>query len=115
MDLKIEGKVALITGAGRGLGKSIACCLAKEGVSIVAASRTEEDLHRLREELALLGAGGAHRIFCYDLTLPEGPQELLSYLEHHKISPDIVVHNLGGNLNITDPFCSLEEIGRAHV
>lgn len=108
MQLGIEGKVALVTGAGRGLGRNIASCLAEEGVTIIANSRTEADLVSLMRELPSSEAM-QHRFYCGDLSLPEGPQGILNFLQHHDIIPDIVVHNMGGNLNITDPLCSLEE------
>lgn len=110
MDLKIQGKVALITGAGRGLGKSIASCLAREGVTLVINSRTESDLISLLEELPpSLRKDLSHSYFCYDLTKEKGPSHLIEFLKERGIVPDIAVHNLGGNLGVTDPLCSLEE------
>lgn len=109
MDLGIEGKVALITGAGRGLGKSIATCLAREGVQIIINSRSQEDLETLVRELPSFQGTLKHQYVCEDLSAPEGPQRLLNFLERNQIIPDIVVHNVGGNLNITDPFCSIDE------
>lgn len=109
MDLGIHGKIALITAGGRGLGKSIAQCLAREGVAIIANSRTQEDLSSLLEELAPPPAGLKHDFFCQDLTTDDGPQKLLQFLGEKQLFPDIVIHNLGGNLNISNPLCSLEE------
>lgn len=42
---KLDGKVALITGAGQGIGQGIALALAKEGAAIAVAGRTESKLH----------------------------------------------------------------------
>ncbi len=108
MDLGIEGRIALITGAGRGLGKSIAICLAREGARVVINSRSKEDLKELIQELPS-PKGAKHQWLCEDLTAPEGPQQLLHFLKTQEIIPDIIVHNIGGNLNITDPFCSLDQ------
>lgn len=47
----ISGKNALITGAGKGIGKAIAVALAKEGVNVGLVARTKSDLNRLAEEL----------------------------------------------------------------
>jgi 3-oxoacyl-[acyl-carrier protein] reductase len=48
---KIEGKVALITGAGRGIGRATAIAFAKEGVHVGLVGRTPENLERVAEEL----------------------------------------------------------------
>ena len=48
----ISGKNALITGAGKGIGKAIAIALAKEGVNVALLARTQSDLDKLAEELA---------------------------------------------------------------
>ncbi|TCD12918.1 3-ketoacyl-ACP reductase [Pedobacter frigidisoli] len=47
----ISGKNALITGAGKGIGKAIAIALAKEGVNVGLVARTQSDLEKLAEEL----------------------------------------------------------------
>ena len=109
MELGIQGKLALITGAGRGLGRAAALSLAREGVVIILNSRTQKDLDFLMQELPRQVDGIQHTAFCEDLSSPEGPQKLLNFLETQGLIPDIVVHNLGGNLNITDPFCTLEQ------
>jgi len=55
---KLEGKVALITGAGQGIGQGIALALAKEGAGIAVAGRTESKLHTTCGLLADIGARG---------------------------------------------------------
>ncbi|MFF8328388.1 SDR family NAD(P)-dependent oxidoreductase [Rhodococcus qingshengii] len=54
----LEGKVALITGAGQGIGQGIALALAKEGAVIAVAGRTESKLHTTCGLLADIGARG---------------------------------------------------------
>jgi len=106
MDLGIRGKKTLITGAGRGLGRSMAECLAREGAIIFGVSRQEKDLEELLKKMG--GEKAGHRVFSLDL-MPEGaPAQLVNELKSWG-DPEIVVHNVGGNLGISDPFCSLED------
>lgn len=52
---KLDGKIALITGAGQGIGQGIAHALAKEGVSIAVAGRTESKLVKTVEQIEAYG------------------------------------------------------------
>jgi len=47
----LKGKVAVITGASRGLGKAIAMLFAQEGARVVLAARSQKDIERIAEEL----------------------------------------------------------------
>ena len=51
MTRRLEGRVALVTGASRGLGRSAAIALAKEGAHIIATARTEGGLTELDDEI----------------------------------------------------------------
>lgn len=51
----LKNKNALITGAGKGIGKAIAIALAKEGVNVILVSRTQADVDQLAAETAALG------------------------------------------------------------
>ena len=54
LDLGLEGKVALVTAASKGIGRAVAMELAREGARVVISSRDEENLYRavgeIREE-----------------------------------------------------------------
>ena len=107
MDLGIEGKRALVTAAGRGLGRSIALNLAREGARVAVVARTASDIDSLVEDMGGIAAG--HFGTSMDLTLDGAPAELMDLLEAEFGSLDIAVHNLGGTLDIRDPYCSVQD------
>ncbi|KFF02409.1 3-ketoacyl-ACP reductase [Flavobacterium reichenbachii] len=51
----LKNKNALITGAGKGIGKAVAIALAKEGVNVILVSRTQSDVEQLAQETSKLG------------------------------------------------------------
>ncbi len=94
MDLGIEGKVALVTGGSRGLGRGVADALAAEGVRLVLAARGQESL---AEAAATLEAAGAEvATMAADVTEPEVPARLVDLAVDRFGSLDIVVANAGG-------------------
>jgi NAD(P)-dependent dehydrogenase (short-subunit alcohol dehydrogenase family) len=54
-EYSLKGKVAIVTGAGRGIGKAIALTLAEAGADITVAARTTEQIERTAEEIRKLG------------------------------------------------------------
>jgi len=108
MNLGLEQKRVLVTGAGRGLGRSISQCLALEGAHVAVVSRTASDIQTLVEEMG--GVKNGHLGLSMDLTPTGAPAELMDNLSKADFGPiDIVVHNLGGTLDIADPFCSVDD------
>jgi 3-oxoacyl-[acyl-carrier protein] reductase len=94
MDLSLEGKVAMISGGSRGLGKQIAGTLAREGCRISICGRDPQQLAAAVSEFQALGyeARGTQA----DVTIGEDAdrfhQETIAELGH----PDILVNNVGG-------------------
>jgi len=106
MDLNIKNKRAIVTGAGRGLGRAIAIALANEGVKIIALSRTKSDIDSLIDEIG--GENNGHLGVYMDIIDPNSANKLFKIASRG--GPiDIVVHNAGGTLDIIDPFCSIDE------
>lgn len=107
MDLGIKGKRALVTGTGKGIGYGIAKVLAQEGVRVAAVSRNQSHLDALLSEMGGMEAG--HYSVAADLMDQEGPRRVMEDLNENFGKIDVVVNNLGSTLDITDPFCSLED------
>lgn len=72
----LDGKVALITGGGSGIGQGVAYALAREGAAIAAAGRTEQKLATTCEAIKAFG-GSAERVVC-DVTQPEAAQNAIA-------------------------------------
>lgn len=93
MSKALAGKVALVTGASRGIGLEIAISLAKEGASLVLTARDsaklKETARKVRE------AGGRAEIFTADLRDEESLKELVKFTEEKFGNLDILVNNAG--------------------
>ena len=95
-------KKALVTGASRNIGREICLALAKQGCQVAACSRDAEALFLLNADLHPHPVG--HKTYDVNLMEPLSTETLLKKLNQDNFSPDIVVHNLGGSLSLTDPF-----------
>ena len=90
----IEGKVALVTGGGSGIGWMIAEGYARAGVKVYIASRKEAELE---SRIAELGDGGDVTAIVADLSTDEGCRGLGDALEAREEKLDILVNNAGAN------------------
>src|SRR5882757_524045 len=90
---KLEGRVALITGASRGIGRAIARGYAKEGAVIAVTARTEGDLHSLAGEVQ--SAGGKALAIRADLVDVATPAEVIRQVLEAFGTIDILVNNAG--------------------
>lgn len=97
MDLGLKGKVAVITGGSKGIGKAIALALAAEGAEIALSGRGKEALSRTAEEVEKKGVGVL--AVPVDLTKTEGPCQLIKKTIKHFGRIDLLINNLGGPLH----------------
>jgi NAD(P)-dependent dehydrogenase (short-subunit alcohol dehydrogenase family) len=89
MQLELEGKAAVVTGASHGIGLAVATALAVEGVHVVAGSRDGS------EELNALVASGSAESVVVDLSTASGPAELAA-VALARGTIDILINNVGG-------------------
>jgi len=89
----LEGKVAIVSGASRGIGRAIALELAARGACGVLCARTPETLHAVVQEIAT--AGGQADAIALDLRHPEAPARLVAFALDRFRKLDIVVNNAG--------------------
>lgn len=89
MELHLKDKVAVVTGASKGIGLAVVERLAGEGVKVVAGSRTSSP------ELEALAAGHDVTVVSVDLSTAEGAERLVRQAveRHHRL--DILVNNVG--------------------
>jgi 3-oxoacyl-[acyl-carrier protein] reductase len=91
MDLGIRGKKALVCGASKGLGRSCALSLAREGCLVTIVARGREQLEKTAEEIRA-ATGATVTPVAVDITVPEGRAAALAACPQ----PDVLVTNAGG-------------------
>ncbi|MBP8130334.1 MAG: SDR family oxidoreductase [Candidatus Hydrogenedentes bacterium] len=123
---QLEGKMALITGAGRGIGRAIALAFAREGCGVALLART---LDELTETANLVVATGARALPCVcDVSMPAQVDGAVNRVLHEFGHIDILVNNAGFaafkpfveigfedwkrtlDVNLTGPFLLIQEV-----
>jgi 3-oxoacyl-[acyl-carrier protein] reductase len=102
VELGISGKTVLITGAGRGIGLSIAESLANEGVEIVGISRNSKSSSE--ETSSFPGT-----MITADLFDDTERKLALEHISQNYSKIDIVINNLGGTLEVANPLASYKD------
>ena len=95
MTNQLEGKVAVITGAGRGIGRALAIGFAQQGARVVCAARTPGQIDDTVREIR--GAGGDAIAIPCDVAAASQVQRLYADARARYGGVDIVVANAGGN------------------
>ena len=91
--MKLEGQVAVITGAGRGIGRAIALAYAREGAKLALAARNEEELEQ--GVAAVSEIGGEAVAFRTDVTSQVGTERLARRTVERFGRIDVLVNNAG--------------------
>ncbi len=92
--MRFENQVAVVTGAGRGIGHAIATRLASDGARVACVSRNEENAKRTAEELNVARADSA-KAYAVDVSDHAAVQEIGSKILEDFAKIDILVNNAG--------------------
>ena len=104
----LTGKVAVVTGAGRGIGEGMAKVLADAGANVVCASRSTDQIDRVAEEINASNTGGRAIAQATDVTKEEDMEALAQRAVDEFGQLDIWVNNAGGSL-VSAPLVELDE------
>ena len=110
---KLSGKIAIVTGAGKGIGREAALAIAAEGATVVAVARTQTDLD---ETVKMIEDNGGSAIsLSRDLTDGEQVQSMVDTVIEKYGKIDILVNNAGGypkeiKTNLRIPFLCINKV-----
>jgi NAD(P)-dependent dehydrogenase (short-subunit alcohol dehydrogenase family) len=91
----LSGKTALVSGASRGIGASMAALLGAHGAHVVCASRKRENCEAVAE--AIRAAGGSAETAAMHVGDPDGIESLFTELDGSQRAPDILINNAAAN------------------
>src|SRR5271165_1826959 len=96
MAARLEGKVAIVTGAGQGIGAAIARCFASEGARVIVAEVNPDTGEAMADELALTGVEA--KFIQTDVANPESAAAMASKALATFGTPHVLVNNAGVNV-----------------
>jgi len=105
MDLGLKGKIALVTGSSRGIGRGVALALAAEGCDVMLTGRDEKALDEVAAAIRKPGRRAAVAVI--DLRGKDAPAKLIEQVKRELGGLDILVNNAGATkrgdfLGLTD-------------
>ena len=107
IQVDLSGQVAIVTGASRGIGKSIALALGAAGAKVACIARNEEKLKASADEIT--AAGGTAAVFACDVTDSAASQKVFDSVVELWEQVDIVVNNAGITRDTLIPRMTDEE------
>ena len=92
-----EGKKAIVTGGGRGIGKAIALAFARQGAQVALAARSRDELEQAAAEVEKTGSKG--HIFATDISDTQAARAMVEEAAQALGGVDVLVNNAGGGLD----------------
>jgi NAD(P)-dependent dehydrogenase (short-subunit alcohol dehydrogenase family) len=105
---ELEGKVAIVTGAGRGLGRTMALALAQAGAAVVAVARTEKEIGETVDAVGKLGRMGLAAPV--DVVDSSAVDRLVDHVAIELGSVDILINNAGGEFGLGKAATELSDV-----
>jgi NAD(P)-dependent dehydrogenase (short-subunit alcohol dehydrogenase family) len=102
-----EGKKALVTGGGRGIGRAIALAFARQGADVAVAARSLNELEQVAEEIRTLGRRAF--VLQVDMARVEQAREMVEVAARELGGLDILVNNAGGIVDLPGAAGPLSE------
>ncbi len=96
MDMQLQGRTALVTGASVGIGRGIAMALAAEGVRVAVSARRADKLEELAAQIVAAG-GAAPLLIVQDMLAPDAAPRIAAAALAGLGAVDILVNNAGGS------------------
>jgi NAD(P)-dependent dehydrogenase (short-subunit alcohol dehydrogenase family) len=103
----LEGKIALVTGAGRGLGQPMAIALAQAGAAVVAAAGTEREVQETADAVCKLGRKGI--ALPLNVNDSHAVDRTVEHVVREMGSVDILVNNAGGEVGRGRPVAEMSD------
>src|SRR3954454_10889272 len=104
---KLEGRVAIVTGAGQGIGAGTARALAAEGARVAVSGRTLAKVEQVAADI--VASGGRAQAYGCDVTDPEAITALVTAVVADLGEPDILINNAQGGNDGTHGTSLVEE------
>jgi NAD(P)-dependent dehydrogenase (short-subunit alcohol dehydrogenase family) len=103
----LEGKVAIVTGAGRGLGQTMALSLAQAGAAVVAVARREREIQETADAVSKVGKMGL--AMSVNITDSKAVDQLVERVARDLGSVDILINNAGGEFGLVKAATELSD------
>ena len=112
----LTGKIAIITGASRGIGKSIACALAAQNATVILVARSKKDIQSLAQQIT--STGGKAQAIPLDISQEKEVIDFFNDIVKRYGKLDILINNAGVNARgkiLETPIDALDNVMKVNI